>query len=525
MILRKPYAFFIKHFKLFNIILTGLEIYALYKLGFLFQFFSEYSSYPQGAIGQNLVGTLINKYLFIDLSIIIISSLILTSILHIKNKPTKLYVFNIIVNIAIIVLLFLTSNILSTIQVQIIDNRTVYAYRDFLAIAGILELFIIIFTCIRALGFDIKNFSFGKDLEEMQIDTSDNEEFELKIDVDSTGFKRNLNKNKRYFKYFIYENKFAIILVSTIALALISFLVYSRMGIYFNTTKANKMINVDNFIMGTTNSYMTTKDYKGNNITDDKVLIGVNIKVKVNTNKEKLNAARFSLVIGKDKYYHTTDYKNKLIDLGTTYNNQVITNDFENYLLVFEIPKNKANKKMYLQYDTSDDKTIKFKLNVANLDKNEQTVIINLGETLTFNNNLINDGNMIINGFDINDKFKVDYKFCITTNECYDSYEYIVPNFKNNYDKTILKISGSINLTESAIDTKNLYDFISNYGTIVYTINGQTKRQIVSLVEITPSKTKVKDTYYIEVLEEIKSADSLSIEFRIRNNIYVYKLK
>ena len=525
MILRKPYAFFIKHFKLFNIILTGFEIYVLYKLGFLFQFFSEYSSYPQGAIGQNLVGTLINKYLFIDLSIIIVSSLILTSILHIKNKPTKLYVFNIIVNIAIIVLLFLTSNILSTIQVQIIDNRTVYAYRDFLAIAGILELVIILFTCIRALGFDIKNFSFGKDLEEMQIDTSDNEEFELKIDVDSTGFKRNLNKNKRYFKYFIYENKFAIILVSTIALALISFLIYSRMGIYFNTTKSNKMINVDNFIMGTTNSYMTTKDYKGNNITDNNILIGVNIKVKVNANKEKLNVARFSLVIGKDKYYHTTDYKNKLIDLGTTYNNQVITNDFENYLLVFEIPKNKANKKMYLQYDTSDDKTIKFKLNVANLDKNEQTVTINLRETLTFNNNLINDGNMIINGFDINDKFKVDYKFCITTNECYDSYEYIVPNFKNNYDKTILKISGSINLTESVIDTKNLYDFISNYGTIVYTINGQTKRQIVSLAEITPSKTKVKDTYYIEVLEEIKSADSLSIEFRIRNNIYVYKLK
>ena len=115
---------------------------------------------------------------------------------------------------------------------------------------------------------------------------------------------------------------------------------------------------------------------------------------------------------------------------------------------------------------------------------------------------------MIINNFDINDKFKVDYKFCITTNECYDSYEYIVPNFKNNYDKTILKISGDINLTESAIDTKNLYDFISNYGTIVYTINGQTKRQIVSLVEITPSKTKVKDTYYIEVLEEIKNADN-----------------
>mgnify|MGYP004568465345 CR=1 FL=1 len=527
MILKKPYAFFIKHFKLFNIILTVLEIYALYKVGFLFQFFSEYSSYPQGAIGQNLIGTLINNYLFIDIVVIIIGSLVLAGILHIKNKPIKLYVFNIIINIFIVVLLLLTTNILSTIQVQIIDNRTAFVYRDFLAIAGILELIIIIFTCIRALGFDIKSFSFGKDLEEMHIETSDNEEFELQIDVDSGGFKRNLNKNKRFLKYFIYENKFAIILVATIVLAITSFLVYSRMGIYFNAIKPNKMIDVDNFILGTSGSYLTNQDYKGNTILNDKVLIGVNIKIKTNTNKEKMNIARFSLVIDNKRYYHTTNYKDKLIDLGVTYNNQVITNDFENYLLVFEISKNKASKKMYLLYDTNDEKNVKFKLNITNLDTNDtiETKTINLGETLTFNNSLIKDGELTITNFEIKNKFKLDYKFCVTDNECYDSYEYIAPNFKNNYDKTVLKLVGNINFKDSSINTKSLYDFINNYGTIGYTLYGQNKKQMISFAEINPSKTNTKNVYYIEILDEIKSAQSIYFEFKIRNIKYIYKLK
>ena len=282
------------------------------------------------------------------------------------------------------------------------------------------------------------------------------------------------------------------------------------------------MVDVDNFIIGTTDSYLTNKDYRGNTITDDKVLIGVNIKVKVNTNKEKLNIARFSLVVDKEKYYHTTNYKDKLIDLGNIYNNQVITGDFENYLLVFEIPKSKAKKKMYLQYDTNDEKEVKFRLNLINLDNNIKTETINLGEKLIFNNDIINDGELTI---EINNKFKIDYKFCIINNECYVSYEYIVPDFRNNYDKTILKIVGNINLKESNIKTDSLFQFINNYGTIVYEINGVSKRQNISPVEIKPSKTSLKDTYYIEILNEIQNAESISLEFNLRNNKYIYKLK
>ena len=180
---------------------------------------------------------------------------------------------------------------------------------------------------------------------------------------------------------------------------------------------------------------------------------------------------------------------------------------------------------MYLQYDTNDEKEVKFRLNLINLDNNIKTETINLGEKLIFNNDIINDGELTIESFEINNKFKIDYKFCIINNECYVSYEYIVPDFRNNYDKTILKIVGNINLKESNIKTDSLFQFINNYGTIVYEINGVSKRQNISPVEIKPSKTSLKDTYYIEILNEIQNAESISLEFNLRNNKYIYKLK
>ena len=525
MILRKPYAFFIKHFKFFNIILTILEIYLIYKLGFLFQFFLEYSKNPIGAIGQDLTGTLINNLMYIIGFAIIIFSLIIMSVLSFKKKPIKLYMFSIIVNALILILIFITFNILGTIEIRIIDNRTAYGIRDFVLIAMILEFIITIFTLMRSIGFDIKHFSFLKDLEDMKIDVSDNEEFELQIDVDSSKFKRDVNRNKRYLKYFIYEHKAAIVIVTTIIIGFISFMIYSKAGFYFNMVKPNKLINVDNLTIGTTSSYITNKDYTGNILSNDKQLVAVNLKIKTKTLKQKLNIARFKLVINKTNYQHITTYNEKLIDLGQGYSDQILTDEFSEYLLVFEIPKDLANQKMYLEYDTEDDKTVKFSLSNQNLDNNTLTITNNIVETIKFDNELIKDGSLLIKSYEINDKFKVDYKFCITTNECYDSYEYLVPNYKSNYDKTLLKIEGNVELKESNINVSNLYDFINKFGTLVYTIGNKVKRQNVSFKEVKPTRTNVKDTYYIEVLDEVKNATNISIEIKLRNKIYVYKLK
>lgn len=525
MILRKPYAFFIKHFKLFNIILTILGIYLIYKLGFIFQFFLDYYKNPIGAVGQDLTGALINNLIYIVGFSIIGFSLIIMSVLSFKKKPIKLYMFSIIVNSLVLILIFVINNILGTIEIRIIDNRTAYAIRDFTLIAIILEFLITIFTLMRSIGFDIKHFSFLKDLEDMKIDIKDNEEFELQIDVDSSKFKRDINRNKRYFKYFIYEHKVSIIVVVTLILGITSYIIYSKTGIYFDMVKQNKLVNIDNITVGVSSSYITNKDYIGNKIFKDKDLVAINIKIKTNSLKQKLNVARFKLVVDKTNYLHTTLYNEKIIDLGKGYTNEIITTEFNEYLLVFEIPKDLSNKKMYLEYDTENDKKVKFKLDIKNLDNDNLTITNNITEKMDFNNELIKDGYLLLNNYEINDKFKIDYKFCITKDECYDSYEYLVPDYKSNYDKTLLKIEGNIELKKSNISISDLYDFINKFGTLVYTIDNETKRQNISFKEVKPTKTKVKDTYYIEVLDEVKNASSISIELKLRNRIYIYKIK
>lgn len=525
MILKKPYAFFIKHFKLFNIILTILEIYLIYKLGFIFQFFLEYSKNPVGAIGQDLASTLINNTMYIVGAAIILFSFIIMSVLSFKKKPIKLYMFSIIVNACVLILVFITSSVLGIIETRIIDNRTAYVYRDFTLIVIALEFIITIFTLIRSIGFDIKNFSFLKDLEDMDINTLDNEEFEIQIDVDASKFKRNINRNKRYFKYFIYEHKASIIVVTAIIIGIISYIIYSKMGFYVNMVKPNKLISIDNMAIETTTSYITNKDYMGNVILKDNYIVAANINIKSESLKQKLNVARFKLVIGNNKYQHVTIYNNKLIDLGNGYNDQIITKDFSEYLLIFEIPKDLINKKMYIEYDTEDDNKIKFRLENKILDKNILTTTNNINEEINFENDLIKEGNLIINNYEISDKFKVLYNFCITDDECYTSYEYLVPDYKTNYDKTLLKIEGNIDLKKSNVKVSNLYDFINKFGTIVYTIDNKTKIHSISLKEVKPTKININNTYYIEVLDEIKNATSISIEFKLRNNVYAYKIK
>ena len=526
MILRKPYAFFIKHFKLFNIILTILEVYMIYKLSFLVQFLFEYSNYPQGSVGQDLVGNLLTLRVFIMGIVTIIFSLLLMLVLSFKKKPIKLYIFIIIFTAALLVMLFIVRNYLQIMSMQVIEPRTAYAIRDFVLIGMIINILVAFLTSMRSLGFDIKKFEFGQDLHDLNITEEDNEEFELQLDVDSQGFKRNLNRNVRYFKYFIKEHKLLILILVTFIIGFGSFLIYSRSGIYFNATKVNQVVNTNNFSIGIGKSYITNKDYKDNVITDsNNTLIVVPIKVKTNAVKEKLNATRFVLKISNHQFYHTKNYKEKLIDLGTVYNDNVISSEFENYILVFEIPKNLANKSMILEYNTETDKKVKFKIEKVNLEKGNIVQNYNLNHIVQFSDTLIQDGTLIISEFEIGDKFKVGYNFCLTTNECYPSYEYIVPDYKSNYNKTLIKLVGKINLVKSNIKVKDLSDFVSKFGTVIYEKDGQVKYHNLSLVQVLPQKSIPQNTYYIEVLEDVKDAEHVSIQFKLRNHIYIYNLK
>ena len=48
----------------------------------------------------------------------------------------------------------------------------------------------IVMYAFRATGFDIKKFDFAKDLEELDIETKDNEEFEVNLELETDKYQR-----------------------------------------------------------------------------------------------------------------------------------------------------------------------------------------------------------------------------------------------------------------------------------------------------------------------------------------------
>ena len=93
--------------------------------------------------------------------------------------------------------------------------------RDISLIAFIIQIIFSILFLVRTLGFDIKKFHFGEDLESLEIDVTDNEEIELISGIDTDKVLRNFEMQKENWKVFFIENKTIIIMILFLALVII----------------------------------------------------------------------------------------------------------------------------------------------------------------------------------------------------------------------------------------------------------------------------------------------------------------
>ena len=148
MVLRKPYAFLIKNFRLFHVILTLLLAYSIYRTNLILSFFNEYLHSTEVMIGANVASGLFNFYLFIVPFVVILFSIILLSVLYNKKKPYLFYVFMILVSLfGLGVYNFAYSKVL-IIQSNIVDVRTVSLVRDLLIVCLMIFLVYVLLVLI-----------------------------------------------------------------------------------------------------------------------------------------------------------------------------------------------------------------------------------------------------------------------------------------------------------------------------------------------------------------------------------------
>ena len=535
MILRKPYAFFIKYFKLLHAVIAVLVAFLLYRSFTLYNFFRAYVTDYSSALNELNPRSLLNMYSFLMILGVIVIIIILLSVMIYKKKPKALYIYSLIVYIFVIILFGVTFPVLRDISASILDIRFSSALRDFFLIAIVLQLISLILFIVRATGFDIKRFDFVSDLQKLDINEKDSEEIEVALEFDKNKVNRKIRYNFRQLKYVYVENKFLINTIGIIAVVIIGFVIYLNMGVYTASYNQGSSFSASGVVMNIRDSYLTQYDPYGNKLTDDMILVvKMDIKKEYGVNKT-LNTGLATVRIGNDSYGQNNNYAKELYDLGTPYNGQVLSDEFQSYILAFIIPQEDANKKMALKFN--DDvsyvkgeigaKSILVTLKPTSLNNNVDEESKKLGEEETFENSVLGSSSLTINSYELDDKFKLSYRYCYGTNKCLDSIEYITPTATGNYFKTLMKINVNFNIDKNvnSLEVSNFINFLNTFATINYKVNDIWVSEKISTQNIKPKVAKDNDNYYIEVPAELKNASEINFTFKVRNYTYKYILK
>lgn len=523
MILRKPYAFLIKHFKFIHIILTFLLSYIFYKSVNLLTFFNEYIGANQMTIISGGETYLFNNFLFWTPILVIVLSLIVSVLMFNKNKPLIYYFSLIIFYLLLFVFFVFTKEQVRILGNELIDIRILKIIRDILAFCVSAEVLFVMISLVRGIGFDVKKFNFKDDLEDLDINEEDREEIEVAINFDVEEEKARIRKNIRLFKYRMVENKSLLSLISILAIVIITIICISM---YFNKEKIYKVgevINPSYFSFKLNNVYLTQKNYEGNYVDGDKyfVILDTNIK-KITTAKYKLEKARMSIVSKGYSIYPTYAYSGSFKDIGFEYKDNDLSDEFNRYLLVYEVPKQFLDDELYFKYYDINESTYKYKLDYINLDLIKNTKTIKLNEKINFKDTLLGNTNLKISNIEFNDVFKINYNICLTKEECYMGYELIYPDLSSNYDRTLIKLSGKLELDETYYKKISLVNFIDYFGNIFYEIDG--KRYKADLNHIKTEKVATSSVFF-SVNKNILNASSIELEIKVRDYVYTYKIK
>lgn len=533
MIIKKPYAFMIKHFKTIHLILSLLLIFLAVKTNKVFVFFNDYMKNGYYQYSANLTNNYINFYMFIAIIIIILISAFIYLLMKWKQKSRTLYISMICFYLALFIGFLVYFNAFNTLSSTAMQPRTIRAYRDIILLIYLPQYIFIIINLVRGVGFDIKKFDFRKDLEELDIAEEDQEEIEVTLGDNTYKIKRNIRKAIRELKYYAVENKFFFGAICGVVTLVIAFLVYLEVFVYNKKFKETDYFNVNGITFKVNNSYITDTDYRGKTIVKGKRYIVINVNMKNNlTTKGVLKTDNLRLMLDGKNYYPTYSKNDYFIDLGEGYyKNTLSPNEEKEYLLIYEVPAdiiyNHAVFRMVQDVSIKRGEiAARYKdvtLDIKELLTNDKINKYNMEEGISLEDTTLKESELLIKSYSISDSFIETYEYCTTT--CHTGSKNIKPNVMGQKNRTLMKLNIELDLDKSLYINRFLKqnsDFIKRFATITYTYDGYTKTTDVLVKDLGDIKT---NNIYIEVPSEIKKTSSIKLNITIRNKKYLIILQ
>ena len=527
MVLKKPYAFLIKHFKVIHFILFAIILYITYRFNNISTFFANYVK-NNYSVGVTIAQSYIPITIFLAVLIVIIFSTLMWLLMNNRKKPNKFYLFTGIYYLFLLITIIYAYNTINSLDTASLTQRASRALRDIYQILLFPNFYFLIISFIRGIGFDVKKFNFKEDLEELEIKSEDNEEFEFVLGKDSYKWKRKVRRSIREFKYYVLENKFFISIIVGV-IAIIGLLTFAlNVTLFKKSYHIGDTLNTDTFSYKLNNAYMTSYDLSGKIIKDDKKYIILDFTIKSLANFRAIKPEEFYLTKRKNVYNFKSSLSNSFRHIGISYKGDNISTNAENYIFVFEVEtKDKGNFTLNV-FDTInykndiaeyEFKTFKFK--PTNIDSSYTNESKNVNDLLTFNNNIYGNTSLTIKNIKISNSFEYKYNSCDENNNCNLVNDIVIPAdiTKNN----LLIIEYNLNLDKKAPISKTIANRNFFNGILQATYKYQNKNYMVNLVPTTNGY--IQNVFFADIPKNLQNVEDLNVNIKTRNENYAFSVK
>lgn len=515
MIIRKPYAFLIKNFKKIHILLLFISLFVLYKLFDVGNFVKEYMSYGTYDAYLNPITKHITFWLLLGIFVLVIGTASLIILLVYKKKPWKVYLIPLI---EYLVLFFVLKMIKSFFIGYTYDVETtdLNMSRDLLAIFQILQLPAIGIFVMRVFGLDINKFNFNTDKEFFELSEKDREEIEISLSVDHNSFIRLFKKLIRNIGYVYEEHKLICKIIAGIIGVCLLFSTYKFIFVTNRTYNEGSNYKVNGYTFKINDSYFTDKDLAGNVISKGSNFVVVDITITNNSAPRKLYMENFHLKNSSYDYVTTRKaFANDFKDLGNTYDSvkEFKRDETSNFIIIYKVSNKLKRNRFVLYYQEGNGQLRKIKLKVKDVSKITKENATKLGDDITFKigkkeETISFDNYEIVNKTDYS-IYKCGYDGCVSK----------VTNYTAPEAFRVLKIEFS----SEEFESKDMVDFSSRYGKIVY-IDSENVERVIDFNDPIRQETMGKVLYTL-IPYEVEQSSNIKLMFTIRDKQYICRIK
>ncbi len=530
MVFRKPFAFIIKHFKAFHIVIFLTSLFIMYNANQIRALVKSLIS--QSAFTYVGAENYANSPVYIVALIGMAAVGLIYWLFTVRKKDLKFYTFLLayyVFAIAGFYYLFDKVVILSQKEVSMDDLNLI---RDVSTMILLVSIPVIVMSFIRSIGLNIKQFNFSKDIKELEITDKDSEEFEILIGQNNYKYLRKIRKTIRETKYVILEHLF-FITISVAALLLIGGIGFGY--VYYKEHKAigvQEITTVNGVYYVVNNTYITARNLNGKQLKPNNKYVILNISMKNMSSKKQLYDLNiFSLQAGRLIYKPISFYQEDFKDLGMYIQNgtEIPSDSFLSGLLIFEIPMtmNVTNftLKIFKDYRITDEDFFvnyeKFAANGYRLDEEKKEETLDIG---TNYNSLIYKENKVdftINKAYLADAYNEKYIICETEDKCNIKTELIKPEELTNYTILVVEYSGAINSDANYYQSiKDMDEFFNAFTSVEYIV-GVDKYQTSGSVLYKGLNGKA----FIIIDRKATRASSIDLVFSFRNSTIKVPIK